>query len=65
MFEVICKEKECANKNKIYYFMEVMERITCGACQKELTAAEMSKEEFDEVFDYDPYKEPTIGFLPL
>ena len=58
MFKVICKDKECANKNEIYYFTQIDEIVICGGCKKELIATQMSQTEFDKVFDYDPYKQP-------
>jgi hypothetical protein len=61
MFRVICKNYECVNKNKIYYFIEIMDTITCGGCEKNIVAVEMSQQEYNDVFDYDPYAKPTFS----
>jgi len=65
MFKVICLAENCANKNIIYYIPEPSNLTMCGGCKLNIIPIKMSNKEFNEVFDYDPYKEPTIGFLPL
>jgi hypothetical protein len=61
MYKIICIQNNCANKNVPYYSPEATEKVTCGGCKNTIDSAQMSKKEFDEVFDYDPFKESTIG----
>ena len=61
MYKFVCKEKDCANKNIIYYLPEVTSQVMCGGCKTFNSAVEMTKAEFDEVFDYDPFAISPIG----
>jgi len=55
MFKTICKETDCANKDVPYYMPEISQKVMCGGCKKNITPIEMTQEEYDSVFDYDPF----------
>jgi hypothetical protein len=55
MFKLICNKEECANKDIIYYIPDATNPSMCGGCKQDIVPVEMSQEEFDEVFDYDPF----------
>jgi hypothetical protein len=57
MFKTTCSKKDCKNKDITYYMPEFTELTICGDCKTELKIFEMSKAEFDKVFDYDPFLE--------
>ena len=61
MYKFICQEKNCINKNIIYYLPEVTSQVMCGGCKTFKPAIEMSQAEFDEVFDYDPFANSLLG----
>jgi hypothetical protein len=55
MLKLICNQNECANKNIPYYMKEATNPSMCGGCKQSIIPVEMSQEEFDVVFDYDPF----------
>ena len=55
MFKLICNQNECVNKNILYYIKEATNPSMCGGCKEDITPTEMTHEEYDSVFDYDPY----------
>jgi hypothetical protein len=61
MYKAKCLENECINKDIVYYLPEVTEKVVCGGCKAILDAAEMSQQEFNQVFDYDPFAISPIG----
>ncbi len=61
MYKFVCYENDCANKSVIYYLPEVIDKVMCGGCKNFNSAIEMSQTEFDEVFDYDPYAQSSLG----
>jgi hypothetical protein len=61
MYKFVCEQKECPNKNIIYYILEKTEKVMCGGCKTYNFAIEVSQYEFDQIFDYDPYTQSTIG----
>jgi hypothetical protein len=62
MYKIICNQNECANKDIVYYMPEATNPTMCGGCKSDLKPELMSQEEYDAVFDYDPFaKIETIG----
>jgi hypothetical protein len=57
MYKVICNKNECANKDAVYYIKEATNPTMCGGCKSDLTPELISQEEYDAVFDYDPFAE--------
>jgi hypothetical protein len=55
MFKAICTKDNCDNKDIVYYIPEVEEQTMCGGCKEDITPIEMTQEEYDSVFDYDPF----------
>lgn len=53
MFKVTCKNDDCVNKDLVNYIIEPTNPTMCGGCKTDLTPIEMTKKEFDKVFDYD------------
>ena len=62
MLKLICNKEECANKNIPYYMKEATNPSMCGGCKEDITPIEMTQEEYDSVFDYDPF---AVTPLPL
>lgn len=60
MYKIICFEKECLNKNIIYYMIDTNEKVMCGGCKSIIDAIKMTEKEFNEVFDYDPFQKSEI-----
>ncbi len=61
MLKLICNNDNCQNKNVAYYDPQATNPTMCGACKQNITPVEMSQQEFDEVFDYDPYAKSSLG----
>ena len=57
MFKLICNKQECTNKGIAYYMSEATNPTMCGGCKSDLIPELMSQEEYDAVFDYDPFAE--------
>jgi hypothetical protein len=55
MFKLICNKQECANKDIVYYMPEATNPSVCGGCKSNLTPELMGQEEYDAVFDYNPF----------
>jgi hypothetical protein len=55
MFKIVCDKNDCANKGIIHYMKEATDPSMCGGCKQDIVPVEMSQQEFDEVFDYDPF----------
>jgi hypothetical protein len=55
MFKLICNEEECNNKDVVYYMTDASNPSMCGGCKEGITPIEMTQEEYDSVFDYDPF----------
>ena len=55
MFKLICEKENCNNKDVVYYMPEATNPTMCGGCKQDIVPVEMSQQEFDEVFDYDPF----------
>ena len=55
MFKLICNQNECANKDVIYYMPEATNPTMCGACKEDITPIKITQEEYELVFDYDPF----------
>jgi hypothetical protein len=55
MYKAICKVNDCKNKDIVYYMSEATNPTMCGDCKSDLTPELMSQEEYDAVFDYDPF----------
>jgi hypothetical protein len=55
MFKLICDKNDCANKNILYYMKEATNPSMCGGCKENIIPTEMTQEEYNQVFDYDPY----------
>ncbi len=55
MLKLICDRIDCANKNIVYYMKDATNPSMCGGCKQDIVPVEMSQQEFDEVFDYDPF----------
>ena len=55
MFKLICNKEECLNKGVVYYSPKATNPSMCGGCKQDIVPVEMSQQEFDEVFDYDPF----------
>lgn len=62
MFKVICLKEDCNNKDIVYYMPEATNPSMCGVCKDAIVPVEMSQEEYDSVFDYDPFApNPMVG----
>ena len=57
MFKLICKKTNCQNKDVVYYMPNASNPSICGGCKSDLTPQLMNQEEYDAVFDYDPFAE--------
>ena len=55
MYKAICIKDNCDNKDVVYYIPEVEKQTMCGGCKKFITPTKMTQEEYDSVFDYDPF----------
>jgi hypothetical protein len=55
MFKLICDKESCNNKNVVYYMPEATNPSMCGDCKENISPTEMTQEEYDSVFDYDPF----------
>jgi hypothetical protein len=55
VLKLICDRIDCANKNIVYYMKDATNPSMCGGCKQDIVPVEMSQQEFDEVFDYDPF----------
>jgi hypothetical protein len=55
MFKAICIKDNCDNKDVVYYMPEATNPTMCGGCKEDITPIEMTQEEYDSVFDYDPF----------
>lgn len=55
MFKLICDKESCNNKNVVYYMPEATNPSMCGGCKKNISPTEITQEEYDSVFDYDPF----------
>ena len=55
MFKLICDKNDCANKDVVYYTPEGEEKTMCGGCKDAVVPVEMTQEEYDAVFDYNPF----------
>ena len=55
MLKLICDRIDCANKDIVYYMKDATNPSMCGGCKQDIVPVEMSQQEFDEVFDYDPF----------
>jgi len=60
MYKIICNKEFCENKNITYYMKEATNPTMCGGCKSNLIPELMSQEEYDAVFDYDPFAEIEI-----
>lgn len=53
MKKIICKFKDCANKD-VFYFMPIQdEKVMCGGCKQIIDAISMTEAEIQSTFDYD------------
>jgi hypothetical protein len=57
MYKIICKQHGCSNKDINYYMPEATNPTICGGCKSSLVPKLMSQEEYNQVFDYDPFLE--------
>jgi hypothetical protein len=55
MFKLICDKNDCTNKDIVYYMKDATNPSMCGGCKQSIIPVKMSEEEFDDVFDYDPF----------
>jgi hypothetical protein len=55
MLKLICNKENCNNKDVTYYMPEATNPSMCGGCKQNIVPVEMSQQEFDDVFDYDPF----------
>jgi hypothetical protein len=55
MYKLICNKEECTNKDIIYYMPDPTNPTICGGCKDTILPIEMTQEEYDSVFDYDPF----------
>lgn len=55
MFKLICYKESCINKNVVYYMFDISNPSMCGGCKDAIVPVEMTQEEYDAVFDYDPF----------
>jgi hypothetical protein len=55
MFKIICEKENCNNKDITYYMPDATNPSMCGGCKDAVVPVEMTQEEYDQVFDYDPF----------
>jgi hypothetical protein len=55
MQKLVCIRNECQNANIVYYIPDATNPSMCGGCKSDLTPELMTQEEYDSVFDYDPF----------
>lgn len=53
MKKIICKAKDCANKDVVYFMPIQDEMVLCGGCKTMISAISMSEAEIASIFDYD------------
>jgi hypothetical protein len=55
MLKLICNKTSCNNKDVVYYMIDATNPSMCGGCKQNIVPVEMTQEEYDAVFDYDPF----------
>ena len=55
MFKLICDKNDCTNKDIVYYMKDATNPSMCGGCKENIAPIEMTQEEYESTFDYDPY----------
>ena len=61
MKKIICKAKDCANKDVVYFMPIEDEKVMCGGCKVMVDAIIMTDTEIAETFDYDLNPSRQIG----